>query len=94
VHRDDLFLASFSTWQHAYHGDNFDRLVRIKADRDPDDVFRFAQSIPTGIMAAAQQAMTRTRPAFPHRPSLVSRVTNGTFMPRAVATSMRSAGSA
>jgi hypothetical protein len=31
---------------HAYYGDNLDRLVRIKRDRDPDDFFQFAQSVP------------------------------------------------
>ena len=34
-------------WQRAYHGANFDRLVEIKKAVDPDDVFHFAQSVPT-----------------------------------------------
>lgn len=31
---------------HAYYGDNLDRLVRIKRSRDPQDFFRFPQSVP------------------------------------------------
>ncbi len=33
-------------WQAAYHGTNFDRLVRAKARYDPTDFFRFHQSLP------------------------------------------------
>jgi FAD/FMN-containing dehydrogenase len=32
-------------WAHAYYGDNYDRLVRIKATYDPDDFFQFHQSL-------------------------------------------------
>jgi FAD/FMN-containing dehydrogenase len=32
-------------WQRAYHGSNYDRLVRVKAGYDPDDVFSFHQSV-------------------------------------------------
>ncbi|CCH29334.1 hypothetical protein BN6_20120 [Saccharothrix espanaensis DSM 44229] len=33
-------------WLIAYHGDNHPRLQRIKVTADPDDFFRFPQSIP------------------------------------------------
>jgi hypothetical protein len=33
-------------WAQAYYGPNYDRLVRVKAQYDPADHFRFQQSLP------------------------------------------------
>jgi hypothetical protein len=33
-------------WATAYHGSNYDRLVRVKASYDPEGFFRFPQSVP------------------------------------------------
>ena len=37
---------SIKNWQVAYYGDNFQRLTRVKAKYDPDNIFNFPQSIP------------------------------------------------
>ena len=38
--------SDLGDWEHAYHGINYERLIRVKASYDPDDVFRFHQSLP------------------------------------------------
>jgi FAD/FMN-containing dehydrogenase len=34
-----------ANWRQAYHGDNYDRLVRVKRAYDPDNLFRFEQAL-------------------------------------------------
>jgi hypothetical protein len=42
---------TLENWQSAYYGSNLSRLVTIKGKYDPDNLFSFAQSIPTHARA-------------------------------------------
>jgi FAD/FMN-containing dehydrogenase len=43
-------------WERAYHGENLERLVRVKAKYDPDGFFRFHQSIPCCVPGSGVSA--------------------------------------
>jgi FAD/FMN-containing dehydrogenase len=38
--------SNIEDWPSAYYGTNFEKLMRVKAKYDPQNVFRFPQSIP------------------------------------------------
>jgi FAD/FMN-containing dehydrogenase len=43
-------------WAHAYHGTNLERLVRVKRKYDPDNFFRFDQSLPSQLQGSGAPA--------------------------------------
>jgi hypothetical protein len=45
-------------WARAYHGENLDRLVEIKARYDPEGFFRFHQSVPDRVVSEDAPAWT------------------------------------
>jgi FAD/FMN-containing dehydrogenase len=45
-------------WAHAYYGQNYDRLVGIKANYDPSGFFRFHQSLPAPVAPSMRQRRT------------------------------------
>ncbi len=39
---------NFADWQHAYYGSNYDKLQQLKKKHDPENLFRYPQSIGDG----------------------------------------------
>lgn len=44
---------AIADWQEQYYAENFPRLVKVKADYDPEDVFHNAQSIPVSLTSSS-----------------------------------------
>ena len=43
-------------WDDAYYRTNYERLVRVKRKYDPDDFFRFHQSLPSRALESGAPA--------------------------------------
>ena len=48
-------------WRMSYYGENLHRLVAVKRTYDPDDFFRFEQSLPLALEQTSEKGDCRTR---------------------------------
>ncbi|KAI7725659.1 hypothetical protein M8C21_001684, partial [Ambrosia artemisiifolia] len=59
---DDTSVVNASSWGTRYFKDNFNRLVKIKTEFDPDNFFKHEQSIPVLPHKSKLQKFQRTKP--------------------------------
>jgi FAD/FMN-containing dehydrogenase len=53
--------SDLEDWASAYHATNYDRLLRVKATYDPDNFFRFHQSLPARLLWRDEPRRPRKR---------------------------------
>ncbi|KAL8189066.1 hypothetical protein R6Q57_029327 [Mikania cordata] len=58
---DDTSIAKASSWGTKYFKDNFNRLVQIKSEFDPDNFFKHEQSIPVLPINSKSQGFKRVK---------------------------------